>query len=124
MGCKRQRGNGHLLDTLEIRENPQTVKNKGQSNHFLDFIRDSRDFIKDFIRDSSSEKRKDPFRNDPFFRPVPKVVQENAPIILFILMGRFARTLLSRTLEVFCLDQFCVFQGKVHTQSFSNTSFG
>ena len=56
------------LEILEILENPQTLENKGESDHFLEILEDSREFRggRDSRR-SSSEKT--PFRNDPFFRP-------------------------------------------------------
>ena len=31
---------GHLLEILEILESPQTVKNKGESEHFLEILED------------------------------------------------------------------------------------
>ena len=59
------------LEILEILENPQTVQNKGGSDHFLEILvsefRDFRDFRDS--RDSSSEKT--PFVMTPFSGPEP-----------------------------------------------------
>ena len=46
---------------LEILENPQTVENKGESEHFLEILENLEIF-------EILEKKKDAFRNDPFFR--------------------------------------------------------
>ena len=50
-----------------------------------------------------------------------RLFKENAPLIFFILMGSFARTLFSRTLlpwPILC------FSGQILLARFSNTSFG
>ena len=54
--------------------------------------------------------------------PTKRSFKKNAPLIFFILMGPFARTLFSSNTSAW--SEFCVFQGKVYLQKFSNTSFG
>ena len=53
------------LEILEILGNPQTGENRGESDHFLEILENSRDFRDS--RDSSSEKT--PFVMTPFSGP-------------------------------------------------------
>ena len=53
--------------------------------------------------------------------PSKRLFKENAPFILFVLMGSFAE---HSFLKHFRLGQFSVIQGRFYIQRFSNTSFG
>ena len=60
--CRFSRDLGELRDS---RDPPECGKNKGESDHFLQFFREFRDFRDS--RDPFSEKT--PSRNDPFSVP-------------------------------------------------------
>ena len=49
------------VEILEVLENPQTLENKGDSDHFLEILENLE--ILEIL-----ELPRDPFRNDPFFR--------------------------------------------------------
>ena len=51
------------LEILEILENPRTVENKGESDHFLE-IQENLEILEIL----ENPPVKDPFCNDPFFR--------------------------------------------------------
>ena len=57
-----------ILETLEILAKPQTLKNKGEANHFLEILENL-----EILEILEMLRWKDPFRNDPLFRSWEKV---------------------------------------------------